>query len=205
MKEIGIVSLVILSVVLLFSCKNRRGDAEKLYVSAIEYYAKKDLQTALNFVNLACDCNKNFYEAQFLKSKIYFFLKDYEASQKIVTHLVKKHSGHTEARLWLIRCCIMQDNFADAEELLMQELSFNISDWRVYYLYSLLASKKHDMDTQLVMLGRAETALADSQKVYEKLASSWELMGLPEKARGYKVKSAVLFDVHADSLRLKNY
>ncbi|MBQ9494373.1 MAG: tetratricopeptide repeat protein [Treponema sp.] len=191
MKKRSIVILIAMSMIIV-SCR-KSGEAEKLYVAALDYYTKNDLQSALNFVKLACKQDSRFYQAQFLESKIYFFMEEYDASKKIAQKLVKVQPSYTDARLWLIRCCIMQNHYEQAENLLARELSFNASDWRVYYLYSLLARMTQDFDTQLVMLSRAEASLSDSQKVYSALASSWELLGVAEKAAGYKAKHAILF------------
>lgn len=182
----------------LISCHTKSAEAEKLYVSAVESYAKQDLDAALNFTEMAIKCDKNFYAAEFLLSKIYFFQGDYAASQKRAARLVKRHPEFTDARLHLIRCLVLSGAFDEAETLLAKELSFNASDWRAHYLYSLLALRRGDMDAQLVMLSRAETALRDSEKVYANFAAAWEYLGLPEKARTYSVKAMILADGIAD-------
>jgi tetratricopeptide (TPR) repeat protein len=175
------------------SCKNT-GAAEKLYLSAVESYAEHDLNTAYIFVKQAQKVDNSFYQAEFLEAKILFLQEKFSESAKICKKLCRKFPEYTDARLFLIRCNIFLGKIEESENALEKETSFNSTDWRVFYLYSLLYGKQNKIDTQLIMLNRAELALFDTKKVYENLASLWDEMGVRDKVVNYKLKSRVLSD-----------
>ncbi len=179
--------------ILIISCKNK-DSAEKLYLSAVESYAEHDLNSAYVFVKQAEKVDSSFYQAKFLEAKVLFMQEKFEEAAKICKILTKKYPEYTDSRLFLIRCYIFLDRLIDAEKLLEQELSFNSTDWRLFYLYSLLYGKQNKLDEQLLMLNRAELALSDTKKIYDNLARVWDIIGLKDRSINYKVKSRILSD-----------
>ena len=69
------------------------------------------------------------------------------------------------------------------------ELSFNNTDWRVYYLYALLAQKQNNFNLRLSMQKHAERFLQDGNKVYIDLAAVWLQLGLRGRAIDYLEKA----------------
>lgn len=190
MKKIYL-PLLIISFVFLASCKNT-DNAEKLYLAAVNAYAKKDFSSSILYCDKALSQDKSFYQASFLKARTLYMQKDYELSYSITKKLAKKYPQYTDARLWNIRNLIYLEKNEEAEKLLTSELTFNNSDWRVYYLYSVLYSKQNKIDLQLAMLNRSELALTDSSKVYHELFRIWDVLEMKDKAASYKMKSAIL-------------
>lgn len=191
MKNKFYLLLLLLSFSILFSCKNT-GNAEKFYLAAVNSYAKQDLESASFYCEKALSQDRSFYQADFLQAKVFFMKKDYEKSYSITKKLIKKYPQYTDARIWNIRSLILLDKLEDAEKLLITELSFNNSDWRTYYLYSVLYAKQNKIDLQLAMLNRSELALTDSMKVYHELFTIWDVLEVKDKAASYKMKSAIL-------------
>ncbi|MBQ0003807.1 MAG: hypothetical protein KBT21_09760 [Treponema sp.] len=191
MKNKFYLLLLLLSFSILFSCKNT-GNAEKFYLAAVNSYAKQDLESASFYCEKALSQDRSFYQADFLQAKVFFMKKNYEESYSITKKLIKKYPQYTDARIWNIRSLILLDKLEDAEKLLITELSFNNSDWRTYYLYSVLYAKQNKIDLQLAMLNRSELALTDSMKVYHELFTIWDVLEVKDKAASYKMKSAIL-------------
>lgn len=186
-----IVICILCSCIFFVSCKNN-ATAEKFYLSAVDSYAEHDFENALVFLKQAKKQDSSLYQAQYLEGKILFFQNKYEDAAKIFEKLVKKYPQYTDSRLFLIRCNIFLGNLSDAEKKLNQELSFNSTDWRIFYLYSMLYGKQNQLDKQLMMLNRTELAIKDTKKVYDNLAFLWDELGVRDKAVNYKVKSNIL-------------
>lgn len=186
-----LVICILCSCIFFVSCKNN-ATAEKFYLSAVDSYAEHDFENALVFLKQAKKQDSSLYQAQYLEGKILFFQNKYEDAAKIFEKLVKKYPQYTDSRLFLIRCNIFLGNLSDAEKKLNQELSFNSTDWRIFYLYSMLYGKQNQLDKQLMMLNRTELAIKDTKKVYDNLAFLWDELGVRDKAVNYKVKSNIL-------------
>ena len=186
-----LVICILCSCIFIISCKNN-ATAEKFYLSAVDSYAKHDFENALVFLKQAKKQDSSLYQAYFLEGKILFFQNDYEAAAKVFKKLAKKYPEYTDSRLFLIRCDIFLGNLLEAEKKLNKELSFNSTDWRIFYLYSLLYGKQNQLDKQLMMLNRTELAIKDTKKVYDNLAFLWDELGVRDKAVNYKVKSNIL-------------
>ena len=186
-----LVICILCSCIFFVSCKNN-ATAEKFYLSAVDSYAEHDFENALVFLKQAKKQDSSLYQAQYLEGKILFFQNKYEDAAKIFEKLVKKYPQYTDSRLFLIRCNIFLGNLSEAEKKLNQELSFNSTDWRILYLYSMLYGKQNQLDKQLMMLNRTELAIKDTKKVYDNLAFLWDELGVRDKAVNYKVKSNIL-------------
>lgn len=188
-----LVICILCSCIFFVSCKNN-ATAEKFYLSAVDSYAEHDFENALVFLKQAKKQDSSLYQAQYLEGKILFFQNKYEDAAKIFEKLVKKYPQYTDSRLFLIRCNIFLGNLSEAEKKLNQELSFNSTDWRIFYLYSMLYGKQNQLDKQLMMLNRTELAIKDTKKVYDNLAFLWDELGVRDKAVNYKVKSNILIE-----------
>lgn len=186
-----LVICILCSCIFFVSCKNN-ATAEKFYLSAVDSYAEHDFENALVFLKQAKKQDSSLYQAQYLEGKILFFQNKYEDAAKIFEKLVKKYPQYTDSRLFLIRCNIFLGNLSEAEKNLNQELTFNSTDWRIFYLYSMLYGKQNQLDKQLMMLNRTELAIKDTKKVYDNLAFLWDELGVRDKAVNYKVKSNIL-------------
>ena len=186
-----LVICILCSCIFFVSCKNN-ATAEKFYLSAVDSYAEHDFENALVFLKQAKKQDSSLYQVQYLEGKILFFQNKYEDAAKIFEKLVKKYPQYTDSRLFLIRCNIFLGNLSEAEKKLNQELSFNSTDWRIFYLYSMLYGKQNQLDKQLMMLNRTELAIKDTKKVYDNLAFLWDELGVRDKAVNYKVKSNIL-------------
>lgn len=186
-----LVICILCSCIFFVSCKNN-ATAEKFYLSAVDSYAEHDFEDALVFLKQAKKQDSSLYQVQYLEGKILFFQNKYEDAAKIFEKLVKKYPQYTDSRLFLIRCNIFLGNLSEAEKKLNQELSFNSTDWRIFYLYSMLYGKQNQLDKQLMMLNRTELAIKDTKKVYDNLAFLWDELGVRDKAVNYKVKSNIL-------------
>lgn len=186
--------IIFLSVILFFtvSCKKNNDDTTKLYLSALDAYSSKNLDEALAIINLAKQSGKTSPQIDFLKAKIYFFQNNYEECSQLLDKILKKNKDFTEARIWKIRCDIVSGKYELAEEELEKEISLNMTDWRIFYLYSLLSQKNEKIDEQLIMLNNAEICLQDAAKVFNSAAMTWGLLGMDEKEKLYLQKAKVL-------------
>lgn len=186
--------IIFLSVILVFtvSCKKNNDDTTKLYLSALDAYSSKNLDEALAIINLAKQSGKTSPQIDFLKAKIYFFQNNYEECSQLLDKILKKNKDFTEARIWKIRCDIVSGKYELAEEELEKEISLNMTDWRIFYLYSLLSQKNEKIDEQLIMLNNAEICLQDAAKVFNSAAMTWGLLGMDEKEKLYLQKAKVL-------------
>lgn len=182
-----------LIITLFSSCReDESGKVEKLYLGAVDEYTKCEFDNAIKYIDMALKHDSGFYQALFLKSKILFMQDNIEESKKIAARLVRKYPEYTEARIWYIRTLIYSDNIDEAEKALDEELSFNFTDWRVFYLYAILEGKKGNLDNQLVLLNKAEMCLEDSAKVYGYLADIWDTLGVEEKVIDYSFKEVAI-------------
>jgi len=168
------------------------GAVEQLYIVALDAYTDNELSIAHEYVAQIEKADKAFYQATFLKAKIYFFQENYSESLEVLEKLVKKYPAFTEARIWSIRCLIFLEEYEKAEKLLEIELSFNQTDWRVYYQYSLLATRTNNYEMRLAMSSRAESALSDGAKVYIDLAEVWATFEFSDRALLYLEKAQVI-------------
>jgi tetratricopeptide (TPR) repeat protein len=180
------------------------GEAEKNYIAAVDAYTEQRYEDAMNFTRKALETDKNFYQAALLEAKILFFDGRPLEAEKVFSKLVSKYPAYTEARIWHIRCLILQDNRQDAVPLLEKELSFNPGDWRVYYLYALAAQRSNNYEQRLAMNRQAELVLTDSAKVYMDLALTWYTLGIPDRADDYLVKARTISGMNLSMAQLEN-
>ena len=185
---------------LFLSCRNN-GEAEMLYVKATGFYAKQELESAEECADQALKKDSDFYQAALLKAKILYFKDENGAAEKILTRTIKKHPQFVEARLWKIRVLLALEKFSDCETLIKNELSFNQTDWRLYYLYSILASKMGQMDKRLSMCRKANDILQDTEKVYIESADLWLLLGMRDHALD-ELDTAEIISADPESIRL---
>jgi len=167
--------------ILFVSCKNEQN-AHSFYEKALDSYSKQDFSKAVEYIDLTLKYSSDFYQAKFLKAKILYFLNESQTALKIIDSLVKKYPEYTEARIWKIRLLIDLKQYEKAESMLDRELSFNPSDWRLYYQYSLLSERKEQMDKRLVMLNKASFYISESYNVYVELADLWIKLGIRSSA-----------------------
>jgi tetratricopeptide (TPR) repeat protein len=180
---------IVLGVAVLFSCGSRQnGEAERAYLAAMEAYSRENYPETIVQTRRALKADRDFYQAEFLLGKALFFAGK-EGALAIFSRLVKRRPEYTEARLWRIRCLVLEGRHGEAAGLLDQELSLNPSDWRPLYLYALLAQKTGDYEKRFSMGRQAETVLSDSAKVYLDLAAAWYALELKDRAAAYLEKA----------------
>lgn len=201
MKKLFVLFIVF---ILFVSCKNEQN-AQSFYVKALDSYSKQDFSKAIENIDLSLKYSCDFYQAKFLKAKILYFLNESEKSLKIINSLVKKYPEYTEARIWKIRLLIDLKQYEKAAILLERELSFNPSDWRLYYQSSLLSERKEEMDKRLVMLNKASFYISESYNVYVELADLWIKLGIRSTAIE-NLDKAILISNGKDELKqLREY
>ncbi len=186
------------------SCRSR-FEAERIYVKATDFYARQELEKAMECVEKALKIDSSFYQAALLKAKLLYFNDDYNAAEKVLKKLVKRYPQFEEARIWRIRVYIAQKKFHDAENFLKEEMSFNQNDWRIFYLYSVLADKTGQMDKRLSMCKKAVEVLCDTEKVYVEMADLWLVLGMREHALDALDKAEVISAHPNDIAQLKFY
>lgn len=177
---------------LVTSCKNEKESLEKLYLSAVDSYSTREFDKALFYLKGAAKIDKNNSHVNFLSAKIYFFQQDYDTCKKLLDKVIKNNPEFTEARIWRIRCKIISKDYEGAKKELDNELKWNMTDWRIFYLYSLLSKNLDKLDDQLVMLKNAEFCLQDASKVYASYAMTWNLLGIETKEKEYKQKAQII-------------
>ncbi|GHV39333.1 hypothetical protein AGMMS49546_11210 [Spirochaetia bacterium] len=177
--------------IILSGCKGEHptAEAERAYIAAVEAYGAEKYEEAHDLVRQALSRDRKFYQAEFLEARILFFTGKEDGAAKIFAKLASRHREYTEARIWYIRCLILSGEYEKARGLIEGELSFNSSDWRIYYLYSLLAQKTGDYEKRLSMDRHAETVLTDSARVYMDMALTWQALGLEKRAADYLEKA----------------
>lgn len=180
------------------SCKEKLSSEEtlKLYLSAVECYTNQEYDQALVYLNLIKQNDSDFYQADFLIGKVLFFKNDLINAEQLFLKLQKKYPEYIEARIWYIRTLIISRQFDKAESELEKQLSFNQTDWRLFYLYSLLEDIRGNMDKKIVMLKRAELAMSDSAKVYMELATVWNLLDVMDKSEDYLLKAKIISETN---------
>lgn len=200
-------SLFALIVVILLqtgcSGKIKAEDSTKLYLAAMDAYSHEQYTESLAYIDMIKKHYNGFYQADFLKGKILFFQNDYEGATKIFKSLCKKHPQYEEARIWYIRTLILSKNYDTARKLLEKELTFNQTDWRVYYLYSVLEEAQENIDKKIIMLNRAEMALTDSAKVYMELADLWSVLDMNDRSADYLLKAKIVTGTNASMSSLQ--
>lgn len=180
------------------SCKEKLSSEEtlKLYLSAVDCYTNQEYDQALVYLNLIKQNDSDFYQADFLIGKVLFFKNDLINAEQLFLKLQKKYPEYIEARIWYIRTLIISRQFDKAESELEKQLSFNQTDWRLFYLYSLLEDIRGNMDKKIVMLKRAELAMSDSAKVYMELATVWNLLDVMDKSEDYLLKAKIISETN---------
>ncbi|MDR2375748.1 MAG: tetratricopeptide repeat protein [Treponema sp.] len=204
-----------------------RARAEEVYVAATEAYSQEHYAEALEYLRESLRLDPNFYQARLLEGKVLFFQNRIPDAAKLFAKLAAKYPEYTEARLWNLRCLVMAaspspadsgsspgsstgspgsaasaEKLAAARDALDRELSFNPTDWRVLYLYVLLAGNTGDWEKRLSMGRRAEAALSDSAKVYLDMALSWYSLGLEERANLFLEKARIVSGNNTSLTRL---
>lgn len=175
-------SIIFIISILFFGCKKDNSLANKLYLQSLDAYSKNDFLLCIKLVEKAIDLNENLIQGKLLLAKSYFFLDENSKALKFLEKIIKDNPEFTDARIWNIRILIFSENFQQAKKYLENELRINQTDWRVYYLYSLLAKAEGDFETQISMLEKAEIALIDGAKVFGEISEIWQGLGLEERA-----------------------
>lgn len=198
--------ILLVIIILISSCSNKLSKVEvtKLYLSALDSYSNQNFQEALSYLEIIKKYDSKFYQATFLEGKILFFQGKLDNALSVFQKITKKNPEHIESRIWHIRTLILLDKLEKAEELLEKELTFNQTDWRIYYLYSLLEDRQGNMDQKILMLNRAEMVLSDSAKVYLELSNIWEILELQEKAHKYSEKANIISDQNINFQNIEN-
>lgn len=176
------ISIIFIISILFFGCKKDNSVANKLYLQSLDAYSKNDFLLCIKLVEKAIDLNENLIQGKLLLAKSYFFLDENSKALKCLEKIIKDNPEFTDARIWNIRILIFSENFQQAKKYLENELGINQTDWRVYYLYSLLAKAEGDFETQISMLEKAEIALIDGAKVFGEISEIWQGLGLEERA-----------------------
>jgi tetratricopeptide (TPR) repeat protein len=179
-------------------------EAESTYIAAVEAYSVENYVLALDNVNKVLEQDRNFHQALLLKGKILFFTDKLNDDELIFSNLTRKYPQYTESRIWYIRSLILSNKYSEAQTMIEEELSFNASDWRVFYLYSLLGQKTNNYELRLSMDRRAESILTDSAKVYMDLALAWYALGMNDRAYSYLEKANVVIGANNSIAQLEN-
>lgn len=206
MKKVLVLVLTLLLCLLITSCKDKisKAEATKLYLSALDSYSNQKYDEASAYLVMLKKHDSKFYQADLLAGKIQFFQNDFLNALVTFKKLTKKYPQYVEARIWYIRTLIIAGQFELAKTLLETELSFNQTDWRIFYLYSLLEEKQGNIDKKIVMLNRAEMALSDSAKVYLELGEIWNLLDIQERSNEYNEKAKIIASSNESLNLLKN-
>ena len=191
-KKKVLLFLFVLSFQILTGCKTDEESINKLDLSALDSYSEREFDKALFYLKGAGEIDKKNPQVIFLRAKIYFFQKDYEKCRNVLDTVIKNNPEFTEARIWRIRCEIVNKDYENAMRDLDNELKWNMTDWRVFYLYSLFSKNQEKFDEQLVMLKNAELCLQDASKVYAASATTWGMLGIETKEKGYIKKAQII-------------
>ena len=204
MKKVYILVIILLCS-LITSCKDKisKAEATKLYLTALDNYSQQKYDEAYAYLVMLKKYDSKFYQADLLSGKIQFFQNDFLNALLTFKKLTKKYPQFIEARIWYIRTLIIAEQFDLAKEILEAELSFNQTDWRIFYLYSLLEEKQGNIDKKIIMLNRAEMALSDSAKVYIELREIWNLFDIKERSNEYSEKAKIIASSN-ESLNMLN-
>ena len=186
-RRLFLVAAALLFCAYFAGCADKKA-AGNLYIKALECYDKKDFDNSSVFINQCLKCDKNFYQAQFLKAKINFFQSRYDAAEESLYTLAKKYKENYDIQTYLIQCLIFNGKYDKATRKIEDLLRQNRGDWRLYYYASLVAAKKGELERRMQMLNAAENALALSARVYSDLAFVWETLGVAQKSQEYGEK-----------------
>ncbi len=197
-------SALILLALIFVSCKDTYR-ANEFYEQSLECYAGQKFVESLENIKLCLKHSPDFYQAQFLKAKVLFFMNQNEDSLKSFNKLIKKYPEFTEARIWRIRLLIVLNQYDKAEEKIIEELNFNGTDWRVYYQYALLAEKQKLMDKKIAMCSRAENFLSEGSKIYLESADLWLKLGLKNRALEYLDKAIAIDGANEELQKIKKF
>ena len=193
LKKLPKIIFFILLINIIGSCKKiEENELEFIYLNALDFYVQGDFHKSKMESSLIYEKNKNFIQAALLLAKSHFFLEEYDEAERILSNLYKKNFEYTESKIWYIRTLIFSKKYDVAKQVLDKELTLNQSDWRIYYLYSLVAEYEKDYEVQLSMLNRADMSLSDGVKVYNKIALIWNDIGLTERALEFSEKAKIL-------------
>jgi tetratricopeptide (TPR) repeat protein len=183
--------------------------AQAVYVAASEAYSQERYAEALEYLGESLRLDRNFYQARLLEGKVLFFQNRTEEAGKIFAALAAARPEYTEARLWNLRCLVISASSPsagggpeEARKALDRELSLNPGDWRVLYLYAVLAGNSGDWEKRLSMGRRAEAALSDSARVYLDLAMTWHSLGLEDRAGLFLEKARLVSGQNLSLARL---
>lgn len=206
MKKEFILLFALLFCLLITSCKGEitKEETTKLYLSALDSYSNQKYDEATSYLIMLKKYDSKFYQADLLFGKIQFFQNDFLNASLTFRKLTKKYPQFVEARIWYIRTLILLEQFDVAKEMLETELSFNQTDWRIFYLYSLLEEKLGNIDKKIIMLNRAEMVLSDSAKVYIELSEIWDMLDLHNRANEYDEKAKSIAKSNESLNILKN-
>lgn len=198
-RKIFPIFIIIWITVFVSSCKafNKAEDSTKLYLAAVDEYSKENYTKSLAYIDLLKKHDSGFYQADFVKGKILFFQNDYDNALKIFKKLSKKYPQFVDARIWYARTLILTKHYDEAETFLEKELSYNQSDWRIYYLYSVLEEARGHFDKKIIMLNRAELSLTDSSKVYMELSQIWDILDMNDRSSDYFFKAKIVSGTNA--------
>jgi Putative lipoprotein len=164
------------------ACGTDSKSASRLYMQAIDEYAKNNTGKAIELADESLKNDRNFYPSSLLKGKALYLEGDVKKAEEIFLKLAKKYPAYTEARLWLLRCYINENKLDEASKLLDTELSFNQTDWRFYYQYAIVAERRGNYEERISMLQRAEQHANESGKVFLDLARVWYALDLRDRA-----------------------
>lgn len=184
-------------------CADRKA-AGKLYIKALEYYDKKDFEKAGAFINQSLKADKDFFQARFLKAKIYFFQGLYDEAAEVLYDLSKHNSENNEIKTYLIQSLIFSGKHERANRELDAALRNDKGDWRLYYYKSVLASKENNFEQRIVYLNAANEALKSGALVFFDLAFVWECLEVSEKARENAQKCMMLDSAFSELFKEKN-
>lgn len=203
MKESKLVTLfytiffVIFICSIIFSCINEidAGFLEEKYSEALQAYSRKDFNLVLDLCNQITYYTQNNFEAELLKAKSFFFLGKNEECLKTIKKLQRKFPNFTEATIWYIRILILLQENDTAKQILDKQIRLNRSDWRIYYLYSLLAEQTENYELQLEMLRQSQILLNDGAKVYREFARIMDSIGMKNRAIENLSKAQILSNI----------
>ena len=186
--------LISLFVFLVISCspKYTEEDLIKLYLTALNFYSNEELEESKEYINMILQQDKNFYQAEFLLGKINFFQDNLINSKNIFYKLQRKYPEYIESKIWYIMTLILLKEYNQAQIVLDKSLSFNQTDWRIYYLYSLLETYRENYDKKIAYLKQAEECLRDSTKVYNELSQIYNFFELDNISSDYKLKEKTI-------------
>ncbi|MBR5866637.1 MAG: hypothetical protein IKZ04_01885 [Spirochaetaceae bacterium] len=185
---------------IIYSCKSeiKTSALEEKYSKALQAYSRKDFNLVLDLCNQITYYTQRNFEAELLKAKAYFFTGENQKALDLINRLEKKYPSFQDAILWHIRILILSGKNDEAKKILDSQIRLNGSDWRIYYLYSLLAEKTENYELQLEMLHRSEILINDGSKVYSELARIWDSIGVKNRALENLVKAEILTNINGE-------